>query len=137
MGLFDSIAGQLGGMIPGAGNGDSQGGLLEAGMSLLNSQGGLQGLIQTFQEHGLGDTVASWIGTGSNLPISADQIQSVLGSEQVQAIAQKLGLSTAEASGSLATMLPQLIDRLTPDGQLPEGGGMLEQGLNLLKGLGR
>jgi len=139
MGLFDSIAGQVGGMLSGGASGGSQGGLLEVVMSLINNQetGGLSGLIKAFQEHGLGDAVASWIGTGSKLPVSGDQIQSVLGSEQVQAIAQKLGLSTEDAAGGLATLLPQVIDKLTPDGQLPQGGGILAQGLDLLKGLGK
>lgn len=137
MGLFDSIAGQLGGMLPGVGNGGNQGGLLEVVMALINNQGGLPGLIQAFQEHGLGDAVASWIGTGSNLPVSGEQIQSVLGSEQVQALSRQLGLSTEETAGGLAGLLPQVVDKLTPDGQLPQGGGLLEQGLGLLKGWGK
>ena len=136
MGLLDSIVGQVSGSLSNAG--DGQGGLMEVVMGLINNPdtGGIQGLINAFKEKGLGNLVGSWIGSGQNLPISAEQIQAVLGSEQVQAIAQKLGLSTAEISSGLATLLPQVIDKLTPDGQVPEGG-MLEQGLALLSGLGK
>ena len=70
------------------------------------------------------------------MPISAEQIQAALDSEQVQSIAEKLGLSSADASSGLANLLPQVIDNLTPDGQLPEGG-LLAQGLERLEGLGK
>lgn len=133
MGLLDSIIGQVTGTSPDAGD-SGQGGLLEVVTNLINNPetGGIQGLVSTFKEKGLEDSVASWIGTGQNLPISGEQIQAVLGSEQLQTIAQKLGLSSTEASSGLASLLPQVIDKLTPDGQLPEGG-ILEQGLALLK----
>jgi len=83
---------------------------------LSSQQGGLSGLAQTFQQKGLGDLVSSWIGTGQNLPISADQIQQVLGNEQIQAFAQKMGISTSEAGSNLAEFLPGVVDKLTPDG---------------------
>lgn len=139
MGMFDSIIGQVTGTSSSSSAGDSgQGGLMEAVASLINNPetGGIQGLVNTFKEKGLGDSVASWIGTGQNLPISGEQVQEALGSEQVQAIAQKLGLSSTETSTGLAGLLPQVIDKLTPDGQLPEGG-ILEQGLALLKGFNK
>jgi uncharacterized protein YidB (DUF937 family) len=137
MGLFDSILGQVGDAISG-GTGSEHGGLMEAVTGLINNPetGGLNGLIDSFREKGMGDSIASWIGTGQNLPISGEQIQSVLGNEQVQAIAQKLGISTGDASSGLASILPQLIDRLTPNGEVPEGG-LLEQGLAMLKGFGK
>ncbi len=104
---------------------------------LLGSQqiGGLAGLVTAFEKNGLGGVVASWVGTGQNLPISAEQLQAVLGNEQVQAIAQKLGLSTQDASRSLAELLPQAVDKLTPTGTLPEdtaAGGLT----GMLKGFG-
>ena len=135
MGLFDAIAGQLGGALSGSQPGN-KGGLMEVVMSLINSPqvGGVQGLLEAFRQKGLGDAVSSWVGTGQNLPVSGDQIHAVLGQEQLQSIAQQAGLSPAEASNGLASLLPQLIDRLSPNGQLPEGG-MLEQGLALLRGL--
>lgn len=136
MGLLDSIIGQVSGASSGAGGG--QGGLMEAVANLISNPetGGIQGLVDSFKEKGLGESIASWIGTGQNLPISGEQIQEALGSEQVQVIAQKLGLSSTEASSGLASLLPQVIDKLTPDGRLPEGG-ILEQGLALLKGLNK
>lgn len=106
--------------------------------SLINNPqtGGLQGLIKSFEEKGLGGVAASWVGTGQNLPISAEQIQSVLGNEQVAAFAQKLGISPQDVSTHLAQLLPQVVDKLTPNGSIPEGGGGLEQTLGgLLKGL--
>lgn len=135
MGLFDTIAGQVSSALGNTGTSGGQGGLMDIVSGLLNNPqtGGLQGLIKNFQEKGLGDAVSSWIGTGQNQAVSGEQIHSALGSEQVDAIANKLGVSSSEASTSLASMLPQLIDKLTPTGQVPEGG-MLEQGLAMLKG---
>ena len=134
MGLFDSIVAQAEGVLTNAIEG-AHPGLVEEVTGLINGSGGLENLVSAFRDKGLGETVASWIGTGQNLPISSEQLQSVLGNEQVEAIAQKLGLSTSDVAQKLATLLPQVIDKLTPDGQLPESN-LLEQGLALLKGLG-
>lgn len=112
----------------------SQSSLASAALSMLSSQpGGLSGLVQQFTSGGLGHIVSSWIGTGQNLPISPEQLQSVLGSNQLQAIASQAGLSPENASTGLASLLPQLVDKLTPDGQLPQGD-LMSQGLELLKG---
>ena len=102
--------------------------------SLLSGSqgGGLSGLIQSFNSKGLGDIVSSWVGTGENLPISGQQIQEVLGSGQLQQMAEKLGTSREEVSGGLASLLPQIIDRLTPDGSVPESG-LLEKALSMFK----
>lgn len=97
--------------------------LLGAAAKLINSPeiGGLQGLAKLFTQQGHGDTVASWISTGKNLPISPDAIQKVLGSGRIQELAGSLGLSGAEVQKGLASVLPQLVDKLTPNGKLPEG----------------
>lgn len=134
MGLFDAIVAQAEGALTNAIEG-AHPGLVEEVTGLINNSGGLENLVSAFRDKGLGDAVASWIGTGQNLPISSAQLQSVLGNEQVEAIAQKLGLSTPDVAQKLATLLPQVIDKLTPDGQLPENH-LLAQGLALLKGLG-
>ncbi|MBI5333947.1 MAG: DUF937 domain-containing protein [Burkholderiales bacterium] len=133
MGLFDSIAGQVLNSMAGQSGqpgqsgqtGDAQPGLMEALGGLLGSGqgGGLAALVSAFEQQGLGGVIASWIGTGQNQAISAEQIQAVLGSEQVQALAQKLGFSTQDVAAQLAQLLPQVVDRLTPDGTLPQGGG--------------
>ncbi|MEN9587323.1 MAG: hypothetical protein RIT15_898 [Pseudomonadota bacterium] len=95
-----------------------------AGSLLANDgdHGGLGGLVGKFEQAGLGNVVSSWIGSGQNLPISADQLQSVLGSDAVAGIAAKLGINPADAMGQLSTMLPSLVDKLTPNGQAPAGG---------------
>lgn len=135
MGLFDSIAGQVAGAL--SGQGGAQGsGLLQLLMELINNPqtGGLQGLIAAFQDKGLGDLVSSWVGTGQNLPITPEQLQSVLGSGQIGQIAQQLGLSSQEVSGQLSVLLPQVIDGITPNGQVPEGDAM-QNALGMLSGL--
>lgn len=125
MTLFERITSGLSGAPEG---GQSE--LLTSVMSMINNQGGLSGVVQSFKEKGLGDAVSSWVGTGQNQTISGDQIQSVFGSEQVRQIAAKLGMSTESASTGLASLLPQVIDKLTPNGSVPEGD-LLEQGLSL------
>lgn len=104
---------------------------------LKNHPGGLSGLIQQCQEKGLGDVVSSWVGTGQNLPISAEQIQCVLNNEHVKAFAAKAGISPEVASAKIAEFLPMIVDRLTPNGQVPEQGGLLQTGLNMLKSMGK
>lgn len=131
MGLLDQVVGALAGSQSGGNNA-----LLETVMKMVNDpqHGGLQGLIQSFQQGGLGDIVNSWVAKGENLPISAEQIQNVLGGSSLANIASQLGVSQEHASGSLASMLPQLIDSLTPNGSVPEGGDLMAQGMEMLKG---
>ena len=87
--------------------------------SVLASSGGLQGLLAKLQSGGLGDAVQSWIGTGANQPVSGDQVGGALGPDLMGMIASQLGGSPQQASGTLAELLPGLIDQLTPKGQLP------------------
>jgi len=131
MGLFDQVVGALSGNQSGGGNA-----LLETVLQLVNNPqtGGLGGLVQSFQQGGLAEIVNSWVSTGQNLPISAEQIQSVLGGSTLQDMAAKLGMSHEQISGGLAAMLPQVVDQLTPNGEVPQGGDLLAQGLDLLKG---
>ena len=135
MGLLDSIAGQVTGALGGqnaAGGADWMGVI---GNLINNPQtGGLQGLIQSFQDKGLGGVVSSWVGTGENLPISADQLTSVLGSSHLQAMAQKVGLPVEGLTEKLSGLLPQVVDQLTPNGKVPEAGGLLAQGMGMLGG---
>ena len=111
-------------------------GFLGAVTQIINNpeHGGLSGLINSFKEKGLGETVQSWISTGHNLPISAEQIKTVLGSDYVQSLAHKFGLSTEALSEHLATVLPQAVDHLTPQGQLSEvvsgDNDLLSEGLS-------
>jgi uncharacterized protein YidB (DUF937 family) len=99
--------------------------------ALLASSGGLQGLLAKLQSGGLGDAVQSWIGTGANQPVSGEQLGGALGPDLMGMIASQMGGSQAQASGTLAELLPGLIDQLTPKGQLPD-----ENALSGLGGLG-
>jgi len=96
--------------------------------------GGVKGLIKLFQDSGVGEQVASWVSTEANLPISADQIKKVFsGGPLIRDISNVLGISEDEAAGKLAGMLPDVIDKLTMYGQIPEGE-LLEQRLSIVKG---
>jgi uncharacterized protein YidB (DUF937 family) len=111
----------------------AQGGAMGAVMALIERAGGVPALLQQLQQSGLGDQVASWIGTGANHPISGEQLGAALDSAQLAHVAQQSGIDPSQLSGGLAALLPQVIDQLSPDGQLPDKD-MLGQGLNLLKG---
>jgi uncharacterized protein YidB (DUF937 family) len=87
---------------------------------LGNDSAGLKSLVEKFNAAGLQETITSWIGKGKNLPISADQIKSALGSEQMMKLAQKIGLPTDTVANLLAKHLPNTVDQLTPDGTIPE-----------------
>ena len=126
-----AVGGQLGVALAGASGG--QGGLAQVVIQWLGS-GGLAQLTSGFQQAGLGNVVSSWIGTGANLPVSPDQLAGALGPSQLGALAKQAGLAPQAAAGQLATLLPTLVDKLTPDGVVPQGGA-LEQGLGLLRKL--
>ena len=134
MGLLDQLAGQVIGSL-GAQKQDSvsQSDLLGGVMTLINNAGGLQGILQQLQASGIADQVASWIGTGENAPVSGNQIADALGSDKVAQIAQHAGVEPEHAATGLAQLLPQIIDKLTPGGQVPQNE-LLEQGLSLLRG---
>ena len=127
MDILNTIQSALGG-------GDKKDDLMSSVMNLLGGQGGLQNLISQFTSKGLGDVIGSWVSTGKNLPVSQDQIQSVLGSDQIKNIASKLGISTNEVTSQLSNLLPQAVDKLTPDGKVPQGD-MLSKGMEMLGGL--
>lgn len=134
MGLFDQVVGAV---MSGQSTEGASSPLLAGIMQLVNDPqtGGLAGLVQAFQNGGLGEIAKSWVSTGQNLPISAEQIQSVLGSSDIlQNLASQFGLSSEQVSGQLAELLPQVVDKLTPNGTLPESNDLVAQGLDLLKG---
>lgn len=134
MGLLDQLAGQVMGSL-GAQKQDpvAQGGLLTGVMGMIDSAGGFPALLQKLKDSGLADQVASWIGTGENQTVSGDQIKEALGAENIQQVAQQAGIEPEHASTGLAQLLPQIIDKLTPNGEVPQDE-LLAQGLNLLKG---
>ena len=135
MGLLDSILGMVsGGQSGGGGNAallnavlgmlanSGQGGAgAGAAGGPLSGLGGLGGLIGKFQQAGLGDVMSSWTGTGQNQPISPDQLHNTLGADLIGSLAGQLGMSHGDVASQLSQLLPQVIDRLTPNGQVPSG----------------
>ena len=96
-----------------------------------------KGLVQSFHEKGLGAIASSWVGTGQNMPVSADQIHQVLGSDQVKALAAKAGISPDMAGGAIASLLPTLVDKLTPNGQVPEHSNVMDMVGGLLQNMAK
>ena len=92
--------------------------------TLLNNAGGLQGLLAKLQSAGLGEAAQSWVGTGSNKPVNPDQLEAALGPDLMGMIAAQLGGNSAQASTALSDLLPNLIDQLTPQGQVPADNGL-------------
>jgi uncharacterized protein YidB (DUF937 family) len=95
-------------------------GLVSAAMQMFGSNAGLSSLINNAQSHGLGGVVQSWIGSGSNQGIAPQQVQQLLGPDRVQELAGRVGIPPGIASAALARVLPALVDRLTPEGRLPQ-----------------
>jgi len=115
MGLLDSILGAVTGKTDDSGGAAQLIGVLGG---LLAQSGGLQGLANKFAQSGQGNAFQSWVGRGENQPISSDQIQNALGSDQVKALAAKMGIDPAQASSFLAEYLPKIVDKLTPTGKI-------------------
>ncbi|MGE5212123.1 MAG: YidB family protein [Nitrospirota bacterium] len=115
MGLLDSILGAATGKSSASGEANPLIGMLG---SLLAQSGGLQGLANKFAQSGQENAFQSWVGTGENQPISGNQVQNALGSEQVNEIATRMGVDPAVASALLAEYLPKIVDKLTPAGKI-------------------
>jgi uncharacterized protein YidB (DUF937 family) len=105
MGLFDGL---LGGVV-GAEMATVVNGLIE-------KHGGIQGIVSQLEQQGLGGTVRSWVGSGANQPITADQIHQAFGSDTMKQLAAKIGISPEDLAAKLSQVLPQAIDKLTPGG---------------------
>jgi uncharacterized protein YidB (DUF937 family) len=128
MSLFDTISSLLGK------SGDQTASVPEALVAALgNQQGGLGGLIQKFESAGLGDTIASWVGTDANQSVEPQALHNVLGSDLVQQIAAKTGLPVEQLLPQIAEHLPQLVNHLTPNGEVPSQGNLLDAGLAFLQ----
>lgn len=131
MGLLDEVLSMAGSM-----GGQQQlqhATALGAIVAYINSPqvGGLPGLQNMFQQGGLGHIISSWVSNGQNLPISADQLQGALHSGALQQAAQQAGVDPAQLTGMMSTLLPHLVDRLSPNGQLADAGALQQ----MLKGL--
>ncbi len=144
MGLLDSV---LGAALGGGGGQGGNNALLNMVVGMLtqgsggqaaNSGGGLGGLgelMSQMQSGGLGDVVGSWVSSGQNLPVSPEQLGGVLGSDKIAGMASQLGMNSNDLLGQLSQMLPQVVDKLTPDGQVPQQAPDLGQLGSLLGGL--
>lgn len=121
MGLLDALAGPLLGSLSGVTDEGHQDLVEELG-SLVERVGGLEGVLGRMERHGLGALAASWIGNGPNLPISPQQLESLFGAGEIQAVAEKVRMPAAEVASHLSVLLPQVVDHLTPDGSVPEFG---------------
>lgn len=135
MSLFDSIISEAGNKF---GLGDKSGTLLSALLALMTDekQGGFTGFLDRFSEAGLGDTVASWISSGANEDLSEEQLESALGSGTITDLANKSDVNASTAKSALAYMVPQVVDKLTPDGEVPEEKDLLSKIGDFLSGWG-
>ena len=109
MGLFDGV---LGGVVGAS--------MVSVVNGILEKHGGVQGVVNEFEKNGLGPTVRSWVGTGPNDPVAPADVHRVLGSDLLQQLSAKTGLSVQELAEKLSQILPQAVDRLTPDGTIPK-----------------
>ncbi|MDP3609724.1 MAG: YidB family protein [Methylophilus sp.] len=129
MGLFDSLAGGMLDKVLG-----EKGAMAQVAMDMLNQHGGLNGVLEKFKEGGLAEQAASWVGKGENLPITAEQIAGVLGNGTLAEMAAKFGIDANSLSAQIAEHLPAIVDKLTPNGEVPaESGNVLSTVLGMLK----
>lgn len=128
MSVLDKITSMFGGAE------GEQGQFFSNVMKMLTDQqmGGLAGLVKTFEEKGLNDIISSWVGTGENKAITPDQIQHGLGLERLQQLTEGLGISVDDVKAKLSGILPGLVDKLTPEGKLPDNS-LLANALDLIK----
>jgi len=134
MGLLDNLGGLAGQLESLGGPANPKAALVEGVLGMLvhgnepgglggsGGLGGLGGLLQRFQNSGLGPQVASWVGTGANASVSGDQIRQALGDGPLRTLAEHAGLDEDQAAAHLSTLLPSIVDRLTPNGEIPPAG---------------
>lgn len=131
--LNDLLGGQGQGQQAGTGS------LIAIAGQLIDRAGGVQGLVSTLQQHGLGGAVQSWVGAGSNQPVSGDQLGQALQSgglgSVVQEAATRMGVEPGDLLGKLSQVLPHAVDHLTPDGQVADAGQGSGFNLGMLEGL--
>lgn len=146
MSLLDSIVGavtgsqgaqgELGNLVGALGSNPQISQVLSGLLANDGQHGGLSGLVSKFEQAGLGNVIGSWVGNGQNQPVSGEQLTQVLGSGAIGQIANKLGVDPSQAAGQLSSILPALVNHLTPNGQVPAGGvGNTSELASLLGGL--
>jgi len=110
MGLLDGI---LGGLVGGE--------MASVVNNLIQQHGGVSGIVSQLEQQGLGNTVKSWVGTGPNQPISADQVHTAFGADVLSKLGAKIGLSSTDLAAKLSSILPQAIDKMSPGGVIAKG----------------
>ena len=131
--MLGGVLGKMGG-----GQGAKGGMALAAIMAMVQASGGIGGLLGKLKASGLGDQAASWVSTGPNTPVSAGQLKDALGGSSIKDLAAKLGVDEDEAGASLAGMLPEMVNQMTPNGKIEDDSDdFLAKGLEMLKGLGK
>jgi uncharacterized protein YidB (DUF937 family) len=138
MSALDTILGAVkGGIVNNENSESTDNTLLESVISMVGDQqsGGLMGLVEKFSAGGLSEQVTSWVSTGQNLPVTSDQVQAVLGSSFVQDIATKMNIDTTNVASNLAHLLPLVIDKLTPDGEISDDNNLSQIALAGLSSL--
>jgi len=135
MSLFDSI---ISGTAEKFGLGNKAGTLLSALLSLMTDQsrGGFAGFLDLFSKAGLGDVASSWISSGVNAELSEEQVQSALGAETITDLANQADINASTAKSALAYLIPNVVDKLTPDGVVPEEKDLLSKIGDFLSGVG-
>lgn len=139
MGLFDGMLGDVVNNALGSALGNGGQGLDAMGLvtGLMQQNGGLAGLLEVLQSHGLGEQVASWVGNGANQAITGEQISAALGQGPLANLANQFGLDSQQLGGMLAQYLPDVVNQLTPEGRLPDNaasGDLVQGGLAALAG---
>jgi uncharacterized protein YidB (DUF937 family) len=123
---------------PGAsgGIGDVLGQVLGGGAGAGRATGGLGGLLEQLQQAGFGDQANSWVGRGSNKPISPDAMTQIFGRDGLEQISRQAGISEDETSQGLSQLLPEVVDRMTPEGEVPEADALANSVDDFAKRLG-
>ncbi|MCC6847484.1 MAG: DUF937 domain-containing protein [Deltaproteobacteria bacterium] len=132
MGLFDEFAKQVAKAAQAFAentNPELASGILE----MLQQRGGLDGLVRRFQEHGLGDVIGSWVSAGPNRPITPDDLARILDPEQLAELSRRAGIAVSRLPEALAGLMPTIVDRLTPDGEMPDPYRLLRMVTSLFR----
>jgi uncharacterized protein YidB (DUF937 family) len=131
--MTEGLSGMLSSLLGGKG-----GNLIQAALQMFKDggakEGGLAGLLEQFMGAGMGEKADSWVGTGKNEALSGDEVEQALGSDKVDELAQKAGVSHDEAKEGMAEALPEVVDKVTPQGTLPDTGSLQEMLAKLLGG---
>ena len=125
-----SLLDELGGLLGQGNNGQ----LIQAVIKWIDAQGGIQALIARLEQGGLGSIASSWVANGQNQPVTGEQITGALGEGEIGNLASSIGVEPSQVSSLLAQVLPGIVDNLSPNGQAPQGGSLLESGIELLCG---